>query len=633
MLGTATAFALFGLLSTVSAFPTPAYGKAPFKTRQTGGLGPLDLLGSAYGVPAPNQTFDYIVVGGGNAGLTIAARLAEVPTNRVAVIEAGTFYELSNGNNSETPATDITYVGKALDDWHPGIDWGFATTPQAGLDGDVSHYARGKVLGGSSARNYMTYHAPTTESLQMWADMVDDQSYTFENFYPYYKKSQGFTEPDMSRRFPNATVDYDPDSFGTDGPLSVIYPNYATAFATWAKRAFAEVGMPDIPGFTSGQLIGNAYGPATIQYETNVRDSSETAFLRPYLDQDYPNLIVFNHHLATRIIFDGTRATGVEVDTNGFVYTIAATSEVIVSAGAFQSPQLLMVSGIGPAEVLSANNIPVIADRPGVGQNMWDHVLFGPSYRVNVLTGSAMADPVYTAEQVRLFNEERRGALASPNNDVFAWEKLPHRNWSSSVESALRSFPADWPEIEYIAPQGYFGYCENFNRDAPVDGFNYASVVAGLVAPLSRGNISISSADMRDAPLINPNWLTHEADIAVAIASYRRTRDIWNAPSLRNITIGPEYFPGEFEPSRTDAELLALIKKSVSTIFHASCTCAMGREDDENAVVDTRARVIGAQGLRVVDASSFPILPPGHPMSTVYALAEKIADDIKNGSS
>ena len=162
---------------------------------------------------------------------------------------------------------------------------------------------------------------------------------------------------------------------------------------------------------------------------------------------------------------------------------------------------------------------------------------------------------------------------------------------------------------------GYFGYQNNFVTGGPNDGYNYASIPVALVAPLSRGNISISSADMADPPLINPNWLTDPTDVQVAIAGYKRVRELFATSALAPVLIGPEYFPG---PSvQTDSQLLLLIRESLNTVFHAAATCSMGKISDPNAVVDSKARVIGVQRLRVVDASAFPLLPPGHPMSTV----------------
>lgn len=247
---------------------------------------------------------------------------------------------------------------------------------------------------------------------------------------------------------------------------------------------------------------------------------------------------------------------------------------------------------------------------------MTDHVLFGQTYRVNVLTGSYLSQGNNMATAVQQFHQGY-GQLTNPNVDYFGWEKLPRNssNFNKHTISALNSFPADWPDIEIIAPGGYFGYSQNYITDNPTDSYNYASIVAGLVAPLSRGWVNITSADTADAPLINPNWLTDPTDQAAAIAAFRRTRQIWQSSPMKPLLIGPEYFPGS--AVSTDAQILNFIQKSFSTIFHAAVTCRMGPANDPNAVVDPQARVIGVTGVRVVDASSFALLPPGHPMSTV----------------
>ncbi|PVH96860.1 GMC oxidoreductase [Periconia macrospinosa] len=590
------------------------------------------LLGSSFGVPGRNYTFDYVVVGGGQAGLTVAARLAENPDLSIAVIEAGTFYELSNGNYSQLPGMDIQNAGKDADDWQPGNDWGFVTEPQEALLGVKAHYPRGKMLGGSSARNYMTYHPGTKGSYDMWAEQVGDDAYSFDKFYPYFVKSQNFTPPDMTRRLANSTPRYDSSRLGTKGKLDVIFPNWAGAYGTWAEKGLASIGVKSINGFQNGNLIGSSYSLTTINYDKNIRESSEVAFLQPELAKEYPNLLVFPSTMAKRILFGSSkRANGVEIDRSGFVNVLTANREVILSAGAFQSPQLLMVSGVGPEETLQKFNIPVIADRPGVGQNMLDHVLFGTTFRVNVETQSTLLTPAKVGVAVDQF-KKGQGPLTNPSVDMFGWEKLPRNGTLSpnsthaSVLRELEYFSEDWPEVEYIAPGGYFGYSNNFAKGNPTDGYNYGSMISGLVATMSTGTVSIKSADAADAPLIDPKWLSHPVDQAVAIAAFKRTREIW--AGMSEITIGDEYFPGTNVTS--DDDIWLFIQKSFDTIFHASCTCKMGKMDDPMAVVDSKARVIGVQGLRVVDASSMALLPPGHPMSTIYALAEKISDDIKN---
>ena len=314
----------------------------------------------------------------------------------------------------------------------------------------------------------------------------------------------------------------------------------------------------------------------------------------------------------------------------GYTYNLAATSEVIISAGTFQSPQMLMVSGIGPAGTLQQNDIEVIADRPGVGQNMWDHILFGPSWRVNVITGSSLGDTTFAAQAVEELNTEAGGILSSTGGDYLAWQKVPQSyrsNFTKSSISDLATFPADWPEIEWLSVGGYFGFPNNYIRDVPTDKSQYATMSTALVAPLSRGNVTINSSDTNVLPLVNPNWLSSLTDQEVAVAAFKRAREFAATPAMQKTIIGEEAFPGPQVES--DEGLLELIKESFNTVYHASATCKMGKLEDEMAVVDSQAKVIGVEGLRVVDASAFPFLPPGHPMATVYALAEKIAADIK----
>lgn len=326
------------------------------------------LIGSSFGVPQ-NATYDYVVVGGGNAGLTIAARLAEDSSISVAVIEAGTFYEISNGNLSQIPAYDTYWSGKDPENVSP-VDWGFITTPQDGLLNASVHYARGKALGGCTARNYMAYHIGTIESYEKWADQVGDDSYTYDGLLPYFQKSLNFTPPGPSRAA-NATPSYDEASLGSGGgPLSVTFSNYANAMSSWVEKGFAAIGIKPIQGFTSGALNGSAYVLETINAADQTRESSETAFLQPALEST--SLTVYQSTLAKKVLFDLEKtANGVLVESDGVEYTLSARKEVIVSAGAFQSPQLLMVSGVGPKATLQKHNIPVVADRPGVGQNMW----------------------------------------------------------------------------------------------------------------------------------------------------------------------------------------------------------------------------------------------------------------------
>lgn len=464
----------------------------------------------------------------------------------------------------------------------------------------------------------MAYQRGTRFSYQRWADLVGDQAYTFDRLLPFFEKSISFTPSDMDLRFANGTPEYDLSVMGNgSGPLSITFSHYVQAFGTWATRGLQAIGIPIVKGFESGSLMGQSYSMFTINATTMTRDSSETSFLRRALP--YPKYKVYQTTMAKRILFNADKkATGVIVDTEARQYQLSATKEVIVTAGVFGSPQLLMVSGIGPAAMLHQHGIPLVVDRPGVGQNMQDHIYFGPSYRVNAPTFSSFSDPTFAAQAAADFNERTAGMYTNPTTDVLAWEKVPQplrSKLSNSTLAELATFPVDWPELEYLSLGAYLGYQENLALGDPNDGYNYASLAVALVAPRSRGNLTIASPDTAVSAVINPNWLTDRTDMEVAIAGFKRVRQFWQTAAMRSYTVGEEAFPGL--QVQSDAQIEDIIRKSMNTIYHAACTCAIGRSNDTTAVVDSHARVFGVHGLRVVDASAFPELPPGHPQATV----------------
>lgn len=474
-------------------------------------------------------------------------------------------------------------------------------------------------------------------SLQKWADEVGDQSYTWDNFLPYYMKSCNYTSPNQAL-YTNATNTQDRSSFDpAGGPLAISFSNFVDPFGTWAQKAFEHVGMSAINGLNSGLLMGSAYATLTIDPRNAYRSSSESSFLQAAL-QNGTSPTVYKNSFAQRILFSSNNtATGVLVTTAGpygipaVNYTLSARKEVIVSCGVFQSPQLLMVSGIGPKDTLSQFGIPVLKDLPGVGQNMWDHTLFGTDYRVNVNTASAaLNNATLAAAAVKLFQQNATGPLSVFGASYYGFEDLPQpyrSNLTNASLSALAAnFPIDWPELEWLPVSAYLGYQEDRQTADPRDGSNYATINTAIVSPLSRGNVSLQSASMLDPPLINPNWLTDPTDIELAIQSVHRQREVWAYLTSQGLTNGIEALPGANVTS--DADILAYIQKSIIQVYHAAATCKMGARNDTMAVIDSQARVYGTQNLRVVDASSFPFLPPGHPQSTVYALAEKIAADI-----
>ncbi|KAE9981233.1 hypothetical protein EG328_011783 [Venturia inaequalis] len=589
--------------------------------------GAQQLYSNHFGKAGVNASYDYVIVGGGTAGLAIAYRLAEDGSKTVAVIEAGGFYETDGGNTSVVPAYCVQYgnVAESSAKDFPLTDWGFLTTPQAGLNNRTLHYGRGKMLGGSSSENAAIYNRGTTGSYQVWADLVGDQSWTFENILPYFARGIKFTgvDPNNTTRAANASIvppPANPNAINASGfPLTVGYSNWAMPYGSWISRGMAQLGFPVQQDFISGSLLGSQIAPVTILPD-QTRASSQSTYLDVALASGRTNLKVYTYSLAKRIIFSSNKtATGVQVVSGiSEPYILSAKSEVILSAGAFQSPQLLMVSGVGPKEQLQRYNITVVADRPGVGQNMQDHLDFGPVYYVNLQgqTGGPSAGNDAAVEQ---YLANRTGFLTNFGVDFIGWEKLPAANrvnFTAQTIADLAKYPADWPEIEYEI------------TEAPLGGLSRVTgtPIAIPVTPISRGTVTISSNDMSDPPIINPNWLTSPTDIQVAIEAFKRSRAMAEASSARPIQIGEEVMPGRNVTS--DDDIHEYIKNSAYQNWHASCTCRMGNVTDPMAVVDSRARVIGVNSLRVVDASSFALLPPGHPQSTVYLMAEKISADI-----
>jgi choline dehydrogenase len=293
------------------------------------------------------------VVGGGIGGIVVASRLAE--TASVALIEAGGFYETENGNNSVVPLLSLTGIAfidpSATFTPQPLMDWSLLSDPIPDAGNRRVHYAQGKTLGGSSALNTLSYLRGSKGSYQQWADLVDDQSWTFDNLLPYFKKSCTLTPPNLEKRnATNATVIYDPTVFGpSGGPLQVSWNNWVDPTLTWLAEAVEEVGLPLSPlGFSSGELVGHgAWVPSTIDPRNAHRSTSESSYLREAIDNT-SNIAVYIRSQATKILFDSSsspKAIGVSVNTQGVEYTISAAKEVVVSAGTFHSPQLLMVSG------------------------------------------------------------------------------------------------------------------------------------------------------------------------------------------------------------------------------------------------------------------------------------------------
>ncbi|KAH8657405.1 hypothetical protein BGZ60DRAFT_493556 [Tricladium varicosporioides] len=589
------------------------------------------LFSSSFAIPG-NATYDYVVVGGGTAGLAIASRLAE--TASVAVIEAGGVYEVENGNQSVVPWYSLIMGVLSVSESYPRqplVDWDLVSVPQTQAGNRRIHYARGKTLGGCSAINTMGYHRPTVGTFQRWADLIGDQSYTWPNVLKYFKKSVQLTPPNLQKRnVKNATVFFDPTVFDNSlgGPVQVSWGNWVDITGTWLSLAMQSIGLPISPlSFSSGVLSGfSGWVTSEINPDDATRSSS-TAYLRQAIDKG-SNLNVYVHTQATRILFNEEtpkKATGVSVSTQGFKYTISAKKEVIISAGVFHSPQLLMVSGIGPPSLLTSLKIPIISPLPGVGQNLQDQIFFDVLSGVSTpSTGSIVFDPSQSEKILKQYLSDASGPYSSAGGFI-AFEKIPpsYRNFSTRTTSLLASLPGDSPEIEYIVLA--FPNTPGTNDNATTVG----AVSATIQSPFSRGSVTISSAEMSDPPIIDMAWLSDAADGELLIAAVKRCRQVLASASIQSIRVGPEISPGEHVQS--DADILKWLRENVVPVWHPSSTCKMGKGSDGMAVVDSRGRVRGVRGLRVVDLSVVPEALPGHPSASVYMLAEKIGDDIRSG--
>ena len=598
---------------------------------------PQRLTGNSFGIANTNATYDYIIIGGGTAGSVVASRLTEHSNATVAIVEAGSFSELTNGNWSQIPYWSEQWAGSDPDEYSDLVDFGLTTREQ--INGEVLLYSQGKALGGSSIWNQMLYHRGTKGFYQAWADQAGDLSYTWENMTEYLERSITFTPPVTTAQNANISIAYDAGAFlegaNMSNPLQVSYPSYLQPLGTYGPAAFSSIGLQQQPGFSSGILHGFNTWTSTIDPNTGLRSSAQSAFLDPAWSRD--SLTVYLNTLAQNVMFDSNKtAIGVNVTSTANpkyakYYTLTARQEVILAAGAYHSPQILMLSGIGPNATLQQQDIPVISALEGVGQDTWDTTnIGGPVYKINpdFITKQSYENHATLLEQAQQqLLTTGTGALTNIGNDFVAWYKIPSENssaFSNATQQHISSLPSDWPELEMSLTSS------SRSLAAVDDETKVATLSTLMIGTTSRGNMTIESNSIFDKPVIDPNWLRDPRDQEVAVFAYRLARQAiagLNA-SHPGVITGDEMSPGNNVMS--DEDLLAAIKKNIAAIHHASAACKMGQAGDEKAVVDSRGFVFGVQGLRVVDSSSHPFTVPGHTQGTTYGQAEKMAQEILN---
>jgi choline dehydrogenase len=530
--------------------------------------------------------FDYVIVGAGTAGCVLANRLTEDPDVSVLLLEAG---GKDDYHWIHVPVGYLYCIG------NPRTDWLYKTQAEAGLNGRTLSYPRGRVLGGSSSINGMIYMRGQREDYDEWARITNDPSWSWDAVLPVFRRSED--------HHGGANTWH-----GEGGEWRVERQRLKWKILEAFADAAQQTGIPATDDFNRGDNTGVGY--FEVNQKRGIRWNASKAFLRPAMKR--PNLTIITGALTERVVFEGRRCVGVEYRGDGVRYVAKARCEVVLSAGAVNSPQLLELSGVGNGARLQGLGIDVVHDLRGVGENLQDHLQLRMAYRVQHVRTLNTASAHWWGKlmigmQYALFQS---GPMSMSPSQLGAFAK------SDPSDGSLTR-----PDLEYhVQPLSLDRFGEPLHR------FNAFTASVCHLRPTSRGSIHIASPDAAAAPAIAPNYLSTDYDRHVAANALRLTRRIAAAPALA------QYRPHEILPGlayQTEEELRDAAGNVGTTIFHPVGTCRMGTADDPGAVVDSRLRVRGVEGLRVVDASVMPVITSGNTNSPTLMIAERASDMLR----
>ena len=545
----------------------------------------------------PVDRFDYVIVGGGSAGCLLANRLSRDPSTRVLLLEAG---KKDNYLWIHVPVGYLYCIG------NPRTDWLYNTEPDVGLNGRQLRYPRGKTLGGCSSINGMIYMRGQARDYDRWAELTGDGSWTWENVVPDFKAHEDHYRLDNDQDPQTGGNSRFSDLHGHGGEWRVEKQRLRWDVLDAFADAAVQAGVPRTTDFNAGDNEGVGY--FDVNQKAGWRWNTAKAFLRPVLKR--PNLTVWTEAQVEKLIVatdeDGAKVCkGAKVRRAGSVVDVEARKELILSAGAIGSPTILQLSGIGPAQHLKETGIDVVADLPGVGENLQDHLQIRSVFKVKgVKTLNKLANSLFGKMMIGLeYGLLRSGPMSMSPSQLGAFTRSDDSQSHANLEY-------------HVQPLSLDAFGEPLHRDPA-----FTASVCNL-NPTSTGSVKVRSADANDAPAIAPNYLSTEEDRKIAADSLRQVRKIVAQPALA------KYKPEEWKPGvqyQTDEELAKLAGDIATTIFHPVGTTKMGRDDDTMAVVDSRLRVRGISGLRVVDAGVMPKITSGNTNSPTLMIAEKAA--------